>query len=108
MGGVGVGGEAEVAEVVENQQVLLVMREGLHQRRGAEVVFGAAIDVPRRRVDAVRFEQGHEADRWFDLAGQALGVGAAFHQIEEGQGQHGPRAAAEEGPSIDLPGSHLG
>ncbi len=97
-GGVGVRREAEVAHVVEDQQVLLVMREGLHQGRHAEVEFRAAVDVPGGRVHAVGLEQRHEPHRRLPAICRLC---RGLHQVEPRQRQRGAHAA-QEGPSIEF------
>ena len=99
------GGKAEVSQVVENEEVVLVLREGLHQRRHPEIEFGASIDVPGRRMDAIGLEESHEPQRRFArsrIPGRGRsGLGRSFHQVEEGEGHHGSGGASQEGTPIE-------
>jgi len=89
-GRVGMGGEAEVPEVVEDEEVVLVLGKGLHEGRHPEFVFRAAADVPGGRMYSIGFEQGHETHRR-----SLLLFGGTFHHVEEGEGEQSTGTSEE-------------
>jgi len=96
--------KSEVAHVVEDQQIVFVLRKRLHQRRHAEVRLATAADVPRWRVHTVRLEQRHETDRRFILLSF---LRRGLHQIQKRQRQRGTGRAAKKRTSIESK-AHVG
>ena len=60
---IGMGRKAEIAHIVEDEQVLLVLGKRGHERRHAKIEFRASIDIPRGWVNPVGFKKSHEPQR---------------------------------------------
>ena len=103
-GRIAVRRESKVAHVVENEQILLVARKRLHQGRHPEIVFFSAVYVPRRRVNAIGLEEGHETGggRGRVIPAENACSAPCLHKVQEGQGNKGP-CSPQEGSAFNSP-----
>ncbi len=93
-GGTGMGWEAKVPHVIENEEIILVSRKGLHQRRQSKIKFTPTIDIPWWRMNAIGLEQSHEAQGRFFRCGSC--PNRRLHQVQKGQRHEGACGAPKK------------
>ena len=88
---VAVGGESEVSHVVQDEEILPVPGERLHERGHPEVVLRSPIDVPGRRMHPVWLEESDEAHRRTAcIAVRPSLCRPGLHQVQQWQGDQSP------------------